>query len=284
MTVVYTAGTTWLIAASETAHKKETKSRFLEQAEKCVGYLKEMGTYWETGARLEQLLQRVIELQRTKLDGTAPSKQSTPGTTSDSPATTPESPTTHRQTEPKPDAVDPTDNTKAHDTPTIANTDIVHTPPEVNLQDYFSHDMEMTDGFSAHGLFMNDADFTNMFEFHSSDFSSFGNSQIDPSHPARVDHQDQIFDFSSLDSSTRAIGSESVSESIDFGTNMDWSSIFGITPSTTSVDVEMMSLIHSELGMPAGGEFPLVPSSHIPGIFSQQQGEMGWDDLNATLK
>lgn len=67
MTVIYTAGTTWLIAAAERSHRKETRLRFLEQSDKCVEYLKETGTYWETGARLEQLLRGVIEAQRVNL-------------------------------------------------------------------------------------------------------------------------------------------------------------------------------------------------------------------------
>jgi hypothetical protein len=67
MTVIYTAGTTWLIAAAERSHRKETRLRFLEQSDKCVEYLKETGTYWETGARLEQLLRGLVETQRENL-------------------------------------------------------------------------------------------------------------------------------------------------------------------------------------------------------------------------
>lgn len=268
MTVIYTAGTTWLIAASETAHKKETKLRFLEQAETCAEYLKETGTYWETGTHLERLLNRVISLQRAKLEGTLPPKYST--TPDHLPPT---SRTTHTPNEFDSDHVNTTVNTP-QETLTVENNNIsCSTPPELNLQEYFGQEMEIRDSYSGNSLFMDDeGDFMKIFGFEANIPDFFGS--FDPSSTAPADYQDQTSDPPTAD---QLFIPDPVSNSIDISTNMDWTSMFGITL-PVSPDVDMMGFIsHSELGMPAGDEFPLVPSSHIPGIFSQQQNEAGWN-------
>jgi hypothetical protein len=261
MTVIYTAGTTWLIAASESAHKKETKVRFLEQADRCVEYLRETGTYWETGTHLERLLNRVISLQRAKLEGTASSKHS--ATPDDLPSA---SRTIYAPNRFDSEHANTTINTP-QEIPTVANDDILSsTPPELNLQEYFSQDIQVTGGPSGNNFFTDDADdFANTFGFEVNNPNLFGS--LNPPPTASTNHQDHSSDVPTPD---QLFTPDPASNSIDIGANMDWASVFGITPIST--DVDMMEFIsHSELGMPAGDEFPLVPSSHIPGIFSQQQ-------------
>jgi hypothetical protein len=265
MSVIYTAGTTWLIAASETSHKKQTKLRYLGYAEKCVEYLRETGMIWKTGARLERLLKAIIDEQRGKLDGTLlPSRNSIPtsGVTSEAPSSAstikghvpPSTSMIHENT------LDTTSRSLRQETTTLI-------PP-----DYFSQDImgglseqDIISSHFEHEPSPNSSTFAkNNFILSGSIASTSPVSQMYQKESSNVIAPD-AFDLFGQDPAN------------GFDSSMDWyHSIFGTSNSTID-DVDMSNVVgYSEQGMPVGGGFPSSSSSFLPGIYTQQQLETDW--------
>lgn len=63
---VFTAGTTWLIAASERSHKRSTNDQYLRNADQCLEMMKEMSHLWESARILADMFTRLVNEQREK--------------------------------------------------------------------------------------------------------------------------------------------------------------------------------------------------------------------------
>ncbi len=67
MSVVFAAGTTWLLATNEQGQKIGTRERHLKCAGECVVFLKETGKYWECGEQLSEILGKLVNDTKERL-------------------------------------------------------------------------------------------------------------------------------------------------------------------------------------------------------------------------
>jgi len=67
MSVLYAAGTTWLLAASEPSRGENTREKCFKNADNCVAYLHETGELLDCGAQLCTILARLVDEHRVKL-------------------------------------------------------------------------------------------------------------------------------------------------------------------------------------------------------------------------
>jgi hypothetical protein len=263
MSVIYTAGTTWLIAASETSHKKQTKLRYLGYAEKCVEYLRETGMVWETGARLEGLLKAVIDEQRGKLDGTllrSGYSSSASGVTSEPSSSSSSSNKSHV----------PPSTSMIHENTTNRSLQQEPAVPQVIPLDYFNQNVmgeqsSEQDIISSH---FGDEPSPSPSTFAKNNSILFGS--IASSFPLPQIHQQESSNVIAPDP-IDLFGQDPVN---GFDSSMDWCYALFSEANSITDDVDISNMVgYNEQGMPMWGGFPNSSSYFLP---TQQQRETEW--------
>lgn len=67
MSIIFTAGTTWVLVASETQQSMEQRQQYLRYAGKCVNHLEHAERLWESASQLRVMLARLLAEQQTKI-------------------------------------------------------------------------------------------------------------------------------------------------------------------------------------------------------------------------